>query len=128
MTADELREILQYDPEMGTWKWLVDIGYVIKPGDPAGCINAQGYVVITYAGKKYQSARLAHLYMVGELPPHEMDHINRVRADDRWINLRPATHCENMNNRRKLARRGEGKSPAYFRAETIEALARVRAA
>jgi hypothetical protein len=38
--------------------------------------------------------------MTGEWPKEELDHINLVKGDDRWENLREAKHVENMRNLR----------------------------
>src|SRR5258706_7371772 len=98
ITALELRERLQYDPNTGRWVWLKTPrkGY---EGSPAGSLDAKGYWVIKTDGKSYKASRLAFLYMTGEWPPEEMDHIDRTPWNDCWINLRPATRTENTLNR-----------------------------
>jgi HNH endonuclease len=105
ITAIELRERLSYDPNTGDWIWLQSprFGWV---GRPAGSLDAKGYLVIKIDGKSYKASRLAYLYMTGEWPEEEMDHINRTSWDDRWINLRPATRTENNQNRVKIGESG----------------------
>ena len=44
--------------------------------------------------------RLAWMYMYGNFPPDEIDHINGVRDDNRIINLRAVSHAENAKNQR----------------------------
>lgn len=39
--------------------------------------------------------------MTGEWPPDEIDHINGVRDDNRWVNLRIATRGQNLCNARR---------------------------
>lgn len=105
ITAIELRERLQYDPNTGDWIWLKTPrgGWV---GRPAGSLDAKGYWIIKIDGQSYKASRLAYLYMTGEWPPEEMDHIDRVSWNDCWINLRPATRTENNLNRIKLGASG----------------------
>jgi hypothetical protein len=50
-------------------------------------------------GKSYLAHRLAWLYVTGSWPVLEIDHKNRVRNDNRFGNLRPATHMQNCTNR-----------------------------
>lgn len=95
---NELKELLEYDSETGIWTWLVSRGRA-KAGSVAGTIHHHGYRQIMINEKIYRAARLAHFYMTGEWPENDMDHINRIRDDDRWENLRPANRSENTINR-----------------------------
>jgi HNH endonuclease len=47
----------------------------------------------------YRAGRLAWLYMTGEWPKNQIDHINRDKADNRFCNLRDVTQTENMRNK-----------------------------
>ena len=62
-----------------------------------GC-QSRGYRRIKLYGKAYPSHRLAFLYVEGRFPPNEVDHINGVRDDNRWVNIRHATHAQNGRN------------------------------
>lgn len=96
--AVELRERLQYDPNTGYWIWLRSPRNGWQ-GRPAGSLDAKGYWIIKIDGKSYKASRLAYLYMTGEWPADEMDHIDRKSWNDCWVNLRPATRTENNLNR-----------------------------
>lgn len=37
--------------------------------------------------------------MTGDWPKDQIDHINRIKSDDRWENLREATQSQNSYNR-----------------------------
>lgn len=99
ITALELRERLQYDPNSGRWVWLKTPRKGFE-GKPAGSLDVKGYWCIKIDGKSYKASRLAYLYMTGEWPEDEMDHIDGTPWNDCWVNLRPATRTENNSNRR----------------------------
>lgn len=42
--------------------------------------------------------------MTGKWPEDKIDHINLCKSDDRWCNLREATHTQNMCNKTHTAR------------------------
>ena len=100
ISVERLKQVLEYDPETGIWTWLVSPCHFIKVGQVAGHVQDNGYRQIRIDYVYYKSARLAHLYMTGEWPKEQMDHINRDRADDRWVNLREATASDNNVNKR----------------------------
>lgn len=100
LTAERLREVLGYDPETGLFRWRVRTSNV-KVGDVAGCMRKDGYLIISINGRLHQAHRLAWLYVNGEWPPAEIDHIDGRRDFNAIANLREATHAENMHNRRK---------------------------
>lgn len=96
----ELRSQLHYDPDTGIWSWLAPLKHSkMKPGDIAGRLTQAGRWQIRLAGEFYYASRLAWLYMTGDWPIDQIDHINRDRADDRWCNLREATQSQNSYNR-----------------------------
>ena len=101
LTYERLREVLHYDPETGVFTRLVRTSNRIKVGDVAGCSAGDGYVQIRVDGVRYLAHRLAFLWMTGEWPRDMIDHINGVRDDNRFANLRPATRAENMQNQRR---------------------------
>jgi hypothetical protein len=102
ITAQRLRELLHYDPETGVFTWLVKPSKRarIRVGDVAGNVGPDGYRRIR-VGCKYLSHRLAWLWMTGEWPPHQIDHINGAKHDNRICNLRVATGSQNQANARK---------------------------
>lgn len=117
MTQDELKARLHYDPETGvfTWKERAD-GYARSAywnsayaGKPAGCINKVGYLKLVINDKQYLGHRMAFLYMTGRMP-EEVDHINGVRSDNRWANLRPANRSVNMKNLSRNSANTSGKT------------------
>jgi hypothetical protein len=93
-----LKQQLHYCPQTGLFTWLVANSNRLKVGDVAGHKDARGYVQIGVHGKGYRAHRLAFLYMEGEFPPEHVDHINHIRDDNRWANLRHATNKENNRN------------------------------
>lgn len=93
LTQERLKELLHYDESTGV------ISKASRIGIPLGSVNKKGYRRISVAGHAYAAHRLAWLYMTGEWPASEMDHINRLPDDNRWSNLRLASTIDNQANR-----------------------------
>ena len=100
ITQDQLKELLRYCPASGVFVWKLTRGPRAVKGSIAGRINNTGYAQIGIYGKRHSSHRLAYLYMTGEFPPNDIDHINGVKDDNRWCNIRAVTRTENLQNRR----------------------------
>jgi len=100
LTQDNLKKLLHYSPDTGVFTWLVSSARRIKIGYIAGCIDPQGYRVISVNKRLYQAHRLAFLYMTGGFPENDTDHINGFCGDNRWCNLRSVTNAENRRNQR----------------------------
>jgi len=100
LTAERLREILDYDPETGIFIWREGVKRHTA-GTRAGYPGFWGYWRVGIGGKAYRLCRLAWLYMTGEWPKEEIDHINAKRNDDRFVNLREASRAMNAQNLRK---------------------------
>jgi hypothetical protein len=106
ISAERLRELLNYDPETGAFTWRAPRrGH--RAGGIAGHLNEKGYVRISVDGRRYAAHRLAWLYMTGEWPEDQIDHKDLSRANNRWENLRPATNAQNqMNSTAKIGTSG----------------------
>lgn len=98
LTLQALRDLLHYDPETGAFTWLVRVNSRVPAGARAGKIDPHGYVRIGIGGRHYLAHRLAWLYVTGEWPPAEIDHRDRDPGNNRWANLRDATHAQNQRN------------------------------
>lgn len=94
----EALKILSYDPETGVLRWKVARGR-----QPAGALAGtpkDGYLSVRVHGVIVRAHRLIWFLVTGEWPSSNMtiDHVNRDRSDNRWINLRLATIGENTAN------------------------------
>ena len=98
ITQKRLKEILHYDPETGIFTWKVKFCRKICIGDTAGHLMPIGYVIIIIKGVKYYAHRLAFIYMNGEPLKNYVDHLNHIKNDNRWVNLREVTRKANSRN------------------------------
>ena len=100
ITAETLRDLMAYIPETGEFFWRVrSTGR--RTDRPAGTTLNTGYRAIIIKGTPYQAHRLAWLYMTGEWPKFQVDHINKIKDDNRWENLRDVPPIINSWNRKK---------------------------
>lgn len=106
ITQDRLKEVIRYDPESGVFTWKNKTCKRVVVGGEAGGRTSHGYRVIRIDGDLTYGHRLAFLYMTGEIPEY-VDHINGIRDDNRWDNLRSATSAQNSWN---MNHTGKGKS------------------
>lgn len=99
LTQKRLKELLCYEPDTGLLIWLVKNHHnAPSVGSLAGHICKRGYRLIKIDGKNYRAGRLAWLYMEGYFPENDIDHINRIKSDDRWKNLRHVSRQCNVRN------------------------------
>ncbi|AVX04196.1 hypothetical protein MXMO3_01670 [Maritalea myrionectae] len=101
LTQKELFSIIKYDPETGILTWAQDRGSNARKGQKIGSQTEYGYVVFVINGRRYRAHRIAFLYMTGRWPAECVDHINGIRHDNRWENLREASKAENCRNASK---------------------------
>jgi hypothetical protein len=111
MTQERLREVLHYNPETGVFNWRKQRPGCV-PGREVGTIT-NGYRQIQIDYKLFRACRLAWRYTTGSWPDCLVDHINGIRDDDRWCNLRAATYEENARNKSLCPRNTSGKVGVY---------------
>jgi hypothetical protein len=98
ITRARLLELLDYNPATGIFRWKASTNQRIKPGSIAGCCRHEKYWWIRLDGRSYSAGRLAWLYVYGNWPLHQIDHINRVKTDNRIGNLRDVPDGVNKLN------------------------------
>jgi hypothetical protein len=102
ITQQHLQKVLDYDPDTGIWKWKQAPRHSPQlVNQAAGTLTNQGTRRIQINGRSYYAHQLAFLYVLGKWPKGEIDHINHVPDDNRWLNLRESNSHENSCNRRK---------------------------
>ena len=114
LTQERLKEVLHYNPDTGVFHRIQSRG-----GAASGRITnkpnkASGYILIRIDNIKYQSQRIAWLYMVGEWPD-EIDHKNHIKHENWWGNLREVTHGDNMKNTSKRKDNTSGITGVHWR-------------
>ena len=121
--AEILLKNIHYDPETGVFSRKRRFA----PNAPAGVIDnahdGSGHMKIRINRKKYYAHRLAWLYMTGDWPKYDIDHINGNGMDNRWANLRDVPTMVNCQNQKKANRAnkstgllGSHKCGRYFTA------------
>ena len=96
-SIERIRELFNYDPNTGAITWAAK-RFGVKVGSIAGTEH-KGYRRVKVDGTLILAHRLAFAIHHGRWPEHEVDHINRDKADNRISNLREATRNDNMVNR-----------------------------
>ena len=97
---EDVKRQFSYDPNTGVITRLVDRANG-KAGPVVSSPDNRGYLRIR-CGDRRQIAqhRIAWLLMTGHWPTEEIDHINGIRTDNRWSNLRSVSRVENQHNRK----------------------------
>lgn len=83
-----------------------------RNGRRVGSYKNRKYGRTCYKGRHITLSRLA-FFLVEGWWPDEVDHINGVTHDDRWVNLRPSTRPENAKNRRVYRTNNSGYKGVY---------------
>lgn len=106
LTAERLRELLDYDRETGVFRWRVKRKGTAGVGAIAGCAEGHQhpsgfmYWKIHIDYRYYKRCRLAWLFVHGEWPTGEIDHRDGNESNDAIGNLRDSTRLQNSQNTR----------------------------
>ncbi len=83
-----------------------------------GSLDKDGYLMMKIKGKKYRAHRLVYAYFYGEFPKGEIDHINRIRTDNRIENLRAVDRQGNIDNTTRKVNPDTGVVGIYYDKKT----------
>ncbi len=89
-----IREEFSYDRESGLLR---------RAGVTVGWPNGNGYLRVRFRARKIYVHQVAVFLVTGNWLVGPIDHANGDRSDNRWGNLRPCTHSQNMQNSKKQA-------------------------
>jgi len=113
LSQAELKHALHYDPSTGIFTWIKS-GQGRTVGSVAGSVNRNRYRRITINRKLLLAHRLAWLYVYGEWPTGDIDHLNGLRDDNRIINLRDVSRIVNCRNAKKPKTNTSGITGVYW--------------
>jgi hypothetical protein len=124
LTQEIIRSLVHYNPDTGDVVWLerseLNAPQMVhyakwnnrNAGKIVGTIH-HGYICAPIFGKKYKVHRLIWLYVHGQFPADQIDHINHISDDNRLCNLRAVTNSQNQKNRSKNSNNKSGHNGVY---------------
>jgi len=97
LTQDRLKELLHYDEETGIFTRKTRVANRLA-GSVSGARHNKGYIQIMIDGENHLAHRLAWFYVYGKWPINQIDHINRIKTDNKIKNLRDVDSSINQHN------------------------------
>lgn len=96
---------VEFDPLSGRMFWRPRAGSrqsaswnARNAGRQIGCIGNHGYMDTSYKGQRFLVHQLVWFFVTGEWPTCPIDHINGIRTDNRFENLRLSSAQANAQN------------------------------
>ncbi|VTP12661.1 hypothetical protein PUATCC27989T_00473 [Phytobacter ursingii] len=101
VSKETILNSLIYIEETGEFFWKETKSNRAVKGSLAGCTDGDGYRIIRIGRVGLRAHRIAWLMVYGDWPDDDIDHINRVKSDNRISNLRVVTNQQNQINKDK---------------------------
>ena len=118
LTAERARELLKYDAQTGSLKWLQTRGKArvgaVAGSDFSCSPNRTSYRRIRIDGRLYYAHRVVWLIVYGRWPVGQIDHISGDGTDNRLSNLREATVHDNARNQPRQRNNKSGTPGVYW--------------
>jgi hypothetical protein len=136
---DWLHVLLRYDAETGKLFWRPRTPEMFNNAKYArqwntrlagreafAPLNAHGYACGKIFGTTYLAHRVIWAMETGAWPEAQIDHINGIRNDNRFANLREVTNAQNAQNQRLRSDNTSGVAGVYWDAAQAEWRARIK--
>lgn len=143
-SQEELRALLDYEPETGALAWKPRPAFLFAPGlypaerlasiwnarfagEPAFTTTTpSGYHYSSIDSRKVYAHRVIWKLVTGD-EPVEVDHINGDPSDNRFTNLRSVSHAENGRNSKLPRDNRSGCIGVHWNSECSKWAAEIRA-
>lgn len=121
-SVKKIKETFDYDKKTGNLIWK---NIKKKKSKIAGRQEMQGYIVIYWDGELYKAHRIIWK-LFNKTVPDSIDHINRIRSDNRIENLRGTTPSRNAQNSYVRKNNSTGYKGVHFYKEREKYTASIR--
>ena len=112
---EEIRNFLSYSSETGELRWLKSPANRVKIGNTVTHVDvSSGYITFRFKYRLHMAHRVAWYLHTGKQPVNHIDHINGIKTDNRFCNLREATTSQNLCNRGKQRNSTSGYKGVYW--------------
>ncbi len=117
ISAEQAREVFDYNPETGSLTWKNPRARYLKPGDKAGSLNKNGNRHVWFNERAFLAHRLAWLIHYGSLPVANIRAKNGNYDDLRICNLEERSFAETAQNA-NYAPNKSGSRGVHYEAHT----------
>lgn len=115
LTQGRLKEVLDYNPENGHFRWRKGSFYNQGNERRAGSIDiSNSHRSIFIEGNKYLEQTLVWLYVYGYFPEDNIYHIDGDKQNNRLINLKPANKSQTCQSKNKQSNNTSGFKGVSF--------------
>jgi HNH endonuclease/AP2 domain len=115
---------LSYNKDTGHLTWIGRTGPRDMTGQRAGTQKKDGYRYVRFKNHMILEHRLCWLIVMGELP-YQIDHINQVKSDNRFCNLRAASNYQNSMNKTRQSNNTTGFKGVSFHKQSNKYAAKI---